>query len=61
MFRLLALHSRYYDVAVILTDHDAFPYGKIVEHAPLIVDTRNALDHIPHSRDKVVLLGGGDF
>jgi UDP-N-acetyl-D-glucosamine dehydrogenase len=50
-----------HDVAVILTDHDAFPYGKIVEQAPLIVDTRNALDHIPHSRDKVVLLGGGDF
>jgi UDP-N-acetyl-D-glucosamine dehydrogenase len=50
-----------HDVAVILTDHDAFPYGKIVEHAPLVVDTRNALDHIPHSRDKVVLLGGGDF
>ncbi len=52
---------RAHDVAVILTDHDAFPYARIAEHAPLIVDTRNALGHIPHNRDKVVLLGGGDF
>jgi hypothetical protein len=33
----------------------------IAEHAPLIVDTRNALGHIPHRRDKVRLLGGGAF
>jgi len=52
---------RNHDVAVILTNHDAFPYAQIAEHAPLIVDTRNALEHIPHNRDKVVLLGGGDF
>lgn len=50
-----------HDVAVVLTDHDAFPYQQIVKHAPSIVDARNALQHIPHSRDKIYLLGGGDF
>lgn len=50
-----------HDVAVVLTDHDAFPYQRIAKHAPAIVDARNALDHIPHSRDKIYLLGGGDF
>ena len=33
-----ALHS--YDCAVIATDHDAFDYQLIFEHAPLVVDTR---------------------
>jgi UDP-N-acetyl-D-glucosamine dehydrogenase len=28
---------------VIVTDHSAFDYRKIVERAALIVDTRNAL------------------
>lgn len=55
--KVLAEH----DVAVILTDHSAFPYAMIAEHAQTIVDTRNALKHIPHNKDKVVLLGGGEF
>ena len=50
-----------HDVAVVLTDHDAFPYQRIAKHAPAIVDARNALEHIPHNRDKIYLLGGGDF
>jgi UDP-N-acetyl-D-glucosamine dehydrogenase len=33
---------RGFDVAVLVTDHQAFDYGAILEHAPLIVDTRNA-------------------
>lgn len=49
---------RAYDVAVILTDHSAFPYAQIAQHAPAIVDARNALEDVPHNRDKVVLLGG---
>jgi len=28
---------------VIITDHTAFDYRALVERAPLIVDTRNAL------------------
>jgi UDP-N-acetyl-D-glucosamine dehydrogenase len=31
------------DCAVIVTDHSSFDYGALVERAPLIVDTRNAL------------------
>ena len=31
------------DCVVIVTDHKGFDYPKIVEHAKLIVDTRNAL------------------
>lgn len=50
-----------HDVAVIVTDHSAFPYAMIAKHARSVVDTRNALKHIPHDRDKVMLLGGGDF
>jgi UDP-N-acetyl-D-glucosamine dehydrogenase len=52
---------RSYDLVVIGTDHSSFQYSMIAEHAPLIVDTRNALGHIPHRRDKVRLLGGGAF
>jgi UDP-N-acetyl-D-glucosamine dehydrogenase len=51
---------RNHDVAVVLTGHDAFPYAKIAEEAPRIVDTRNALGHIPHNREKIDVLGGGD-
>lgn len=49
------------DVVVIATDHDGFPYTSIAAHAKSIIDTRNALKHIPHSRDKVRLLGDGTF
>lgn len=52
---------REHDVVVITTDHSAFPYSMIAEEARMIVDTRNALRHVPHNRDKVRLLGGGDF
>jgi UDP-N-acetyl-D-glucosamine dehydrogenase len=31
------------DCAVILTDHRAFDYDAIVKHAPLVVDSRNAV------------------
>ena len=50
-----------YDVVVIGTDHSAFKYSDIAEHASVVIDTRNALGHVPHNRDKVRLLGGGKF
>ena len=31
------------DCVVIVTDHRAFDYGAIVKHAPLVVDSRNAI------------------
>jgi len=32
------------DAAVLVTDHQAFDYAAILEHAPLIIDTRNAFE-----------------
>ena len=42
------------DCAVIVTDHHAFDYGRILESSRLIVDTRNALKAF--SSDKIVRL-----
>ena len=42
------------DCAVIITDHSDFDYKALVERAPLIVDTRNALKGI--KSDKIVRL-----
>jgi UDP-N-acetyl-D-glucosamine dehydrogenase len=37
------------DCVVILTNHTAFDYDAIVRHAPLVVDTRNAIkQRAPH-------------
>ena len=42
------------DCALIATDHTSFDYERIVKHAPLVVDTRNATVHITEGREKVV-------
>lgn len=42
------------DAVVILTDHDAVDYALVVEHAPLVVDTRNATARVPGERSNVV-------
>jgi UDP-N-acetyl-D-glucosamine dehydrogenase len=42
------------DCTVVVTDHSAFDYRKLAEHAKLIVDTRNALKGI--SSPKIVRL-----
>jgi UDP-N-acetyl-D-glucosamine dehydrogenase len=47
------------DVAVLLTDHDAFPYDQVAEHAPAIIDTRNGMGEKLDGRDMSWLLGGG--
>ena len=38
------------DCTVIVTDHSSFDYPNIVEHAQLIVDTRNALKGVISDR-----------
>ena len=50
-----------HEVAVIITDHDDLDGEMIAEHAPAIVDTRNALEGITDDarREKITLLGGG--
>ncbi|WP_118831646.1 nucleotide sugar dehydrogenase [Salinibacter ruber] len=52
---------RRHEATVIVTDHDAVDPGLVAEHAPAIVDTRNALSGIdaPALREKVTLLGAG--
>lgn len=49
-----------HDVAVLITDHEAFDTELIATHADSIVDTRNALSDIQDERrEKIHLLGGG--
>ena len=50
-----------HDVAIVLTNHTAFDYEMIAAHAPMIVDTRNALRDIPCEEEKLVVLGSGSF
>jgi len=38
------------DCAVIVTDHSAFNYAQLLDSAPLIVDSRNALKHFSSSK-----------
>jgi UDP-N-acetyl-D-glucosamine dehydrogenase len=38
------------DCAVVVTDHKAFDYAALIENAPLIVDTRNALKGVGLSK-----------
>jgi UDP-N-acetyl-D-glucosamine dehydrogenase len=40
---LTAARLRRSDAVVIATDHSVYDYGWIVKHAPLVVDTRNAI------------------
>ncbi|HEU4328533.1 MAG TPA: nucleotide sugar dehydrogenase [Roseiflexaceae bacterium] len=44
------------DCAVIVTNHSAFDYERIVARAPVVVDTRNATRHVRDGREKIVLL-----
>ncbi len=44
-----------YDCVLIATDHSSYDYDSIVEHAKLVVDTRNATRRVKHHRDKIVL------
>ena len=41
------------DAVLILTDHDSVDYGTVVEHAPLVVDTRNATRSVRRHRGNV--------
>ena len=41
------------DAVLIATDHTDFDYYTIVQHAPLIVDTRNATAGVTQNREKI--------
>jgi UDP-N-acetyl-D-glucosamine dehydrogenase len=38
-----------YDCVVIATDHTSYDYQLIADHAPLVIDTRNAMQLISHN------------
>jgi UDP-N-acetyl-D-mannosaminuronate dehydrogenase len=46
------LRSR--DCVLICTDHSIFDWEWIVEHSPLVVDTRNATRDVRAGREKIV-------
>ena len=41
------------DCVLISTDHSAYDYDFIVQHAPLVLDTRNATKNVQANRDKI--------
>ena len=45
-----------YDAVVIITDHRAIDYTRMLREAKLVVDTRDALRHVEGDRSKVVRL-----
>jgi len=42
------------DVVLIATDHSAYDYEFVVQHAPLVIDTRNAAKAVTEGRAKIV-------
>lgn len=42
------------DCVVVVTDHSAYDWGFVVEHAPLVVDTRNATRSVQAEPGKIV-------
>jgi UDP-N-acetyl-D-mannosaminuronate dehydrogenase len=42
------------DAVLIVTDHTSVDYAAVVEHAPLVVDTRNATKGVKTGREKIV-------
>ena len=51
---LTAEYLQSQDCILIATDHSAYDYDWIVEHASLVVDTRNATRQVKHHRNKIV-------
>ncbi|MBV8890343.1 MAG: nucleotide sugar dehydrogenase [Alphaproteobacteria bacterium] len=43
-----------FEIALICTDHDALDYALLVEHAPLIIDTRNACAQRGLASDRII-------
>jgi UDP-N-acetyl-D-glucosamine dehydrogenase len=43
-----------YDAVLISTDHSCYDYEKIVTHAKLVIDTRNATKGVKKNREKII-------
>jgi len=42
------------DVVLVVTDHSAYDWDFIVQHATLVIDTRNACKNVKREREKIV-------
>ncbi|MFO0812982.1 MAG: nucleotide sugar dehydrogenase [Gemmatales bacterium] len=42
------------DAVLIVTDHTAYDWNMIVQHSPLVVDTRNACKGVSNGREKIM-------
>ena len=42
------------DCVLIATDHSSYDYAFVVEHARLIIDTRNATRLVVHGRERII-------
>ena len=49
-----------HDCVIILTDHSAYDFRKIVGAAKLVVDTRNSTRDLHEFKDRVIKLGAGN-
>jgi UDP-N-acetyl-D-glucosamine dehydrogenase len=47
-------YLRQQDCVLIVTDHSAYDWDLIVNHAPLVVDTRNATKNVKTHRERIV-------
>jgi UDP-N-acetyl-D-glucosamine dehydrogenase len=45
---------RSYDAVVVSTNHSSYDWQQIADHAPLVIDTRNALRNVSGRRDHIV-------
>jgi UDP-N-acetyl-D-glucosamine dehydrogenase len=52
--QLTAEMLRSQDVVLIVTDHSAYDWDFVVQHAPLVMDTRNACKAVKAGREKIV-------
>lgn len=51
---LIPDNLKQYDAVIISTDHTDYDYENILEHTPLIIDTRNATKNVQNNRGKIV-------
>lgn len=51
--RFLLKYYASLDCVLISTDHSLFNWDEIVEHATLVVDTRNATKNVTNGREKI--------
>jgi UDP-N-acetyl-D-glucosamine dehydrogenase len=49
------------DVTVIVTDHTTYDYEWVVAYSKKLIDTRNATKKIRNNREKITLLGSGNY